>query len=95
MLRPVLLLLRQLQAKLVMRAAARLAPQDVLKSVGPLQQTCLSLANTGNAAAAAAAAGGAGVSGVAAQHGMQVMVLDRQCVHEMILLMCTLTDFIT
>lgn len=51
-----------LQAKLVMRAAAKLAPQEVLTCVGPLQQTCLSLANTGNDAAATAAAGGALVS---------------------------------
>lgn len=51
-----------MQAKLVMRAAAKLAPKEVLGAVGPLQQTCLSLATTGdNAAAAAAAAGGSGV----------------------------------
>jgi hypothetical protein len=45
------------QAKLVMRAAAKLAPQEVLSSVAPLQQTCLSLATTGNNAAATAAPG--------------------------------------
>jgi hypothetical protein len=50
------------QGKLVMRAAAKLAPQEVLNSVGPLQQTCLSLATTGNNAAAAATAGGTEVS---------------------------------
>lgn len=48
------------QAKLVMRAAAKLAPKEVLGAVGPLQQTCLSLATTGDNAAAAAA-GGSGV----------------------------------
>jgi hypothetical protein len=41
-----------------MRASAKLAPKDVLNSVGPLQQTCLSLATAGNNAAATAAPGG-------------------------------------
>jgi hypothetical protein len=54
---------QQQQGKLIMRAAAKLAPAPVLSSVGPLQQQCLSVATSADSAAAAAAAGGmAGVS---------------------------------
>lgn len=74
-----------LQSKLVMRAAAKLAPQQVLGSVGPLQQTCISLANTGNNAAAAAASGGSGVGWFR---------VDRFCIkeplgHSLALILCT------
>lgn len=45
-----------------MRAAARLAPNEVLSALGQLQQTCLDMASRGNSAAAEVRAGGPGVS---------------------------------